>query len=161
MVTVFWISPCLVLKSFISLLNVSCNLSIFASSLFPRSWIILTITSLISFSRRFVFSTLLSYFSGDFSCSFICVVIVCLFILYRLLVWSPFCRQQGCGYITQPCLDSDVCLPCGWSWYGALLQASWWEGLVPAHWGRAESYPSGGWGFTSGWYEAAVCLGGL
>ena len=92
-VIAFCTSACLILKSGISLLSVSFNLSIFASSLFPISWITFTIISLKPFLWRLMISTSLSCFSGVFSYSLIWVITLCLFILYRFLLWSPFCRQ--------------------------------------------------------------------
>ena len=87
-VIVFCISTFLIFKSYVSLFTVSYNLSIFASSLFPRSQIIFTIISL-----KFVISRSLSCFSLDFSCSFSWVIILCFFILYRFLSWYSFCKQ--------------------------------------------------------------------
>ena len=51
-VIVFYISSCLSFISCISLVSVSCKLSIFASSLFPMSCIIFSINSLKTFSWR-------------------------------------------------------------------------------------------------------------
>ena len=44
-----------------------------------------------------------------------------------LCSWSPFHRLQGCSSSCFWCLPSG-----GWDWSRGLLQASWWEGLVPA-----------------------------
>ena len=92
-VIVFCIFACLHFKSCIYLLNVCWNLSVFVSSLFPMPWIIFTILSLKTFSWRMIISSSLSCFSGFFSCSLIWVIVLCLFTLYRLLMWSPFFRH--------------------------------------------------------------------
>lgn len=65
-VTVFCLSACLSFKYCISLLSVCCKLSIFASSLFPVSYIIFTIIYLKSFSWRLIISRSLSSLSGFF-----------------------------------------------------------------------------------------------
>ena len=59
----------------------SCIFLIFASILFPRSWIIFTIIILNSFSERLPIYTIFSCFSGVLSCSFIWYIALCLFIL--------------------------------------------------------------------------------
>ena len=65
-VTIFCISACLILKSCISSLNVFCNLLIFASGLFLRSWLIFTIISLVlevdNFQITYLFFCLFCFF---------------------------------------------------------------------------------------------------
>ena len=80
---------CLIFKSSIYLLNVSCNLLIFASSFFFFSLILDHLyhhySIFFSFLWRLLISSSLSCFSGVLSCSFICLIFLCLFILYSLL----------------------------------------------------------------------------
>ena len=80
-----------------SLLNISCIFSILVSRLFicnsilfSRFWIIFTIIILNSFSGRLPNSSSLVWFSGHLSCSFTCLVFLCLclFILLNCCVWG-------------------------------------------------------------------------
>ena len=121
----FCIFACLSFKSCTSLRNVCCNLSIFASSLFPVSYIIFTIISLKSFFWRLIIYTSLICLSGVFSCSLVWGIVLCLFIFIGF--WC------GLLFADKSCTP-DVHPSCGWSGYGGLLQASWWEGLLPAPW---------------------------
>ena len=66
LIIVFCISACLSFRSCISLLNVPFRLSVFASSLFPVSYIIFSMNSLKSFSWRLIILKSLSCFSGIF-----------------------------------------------------------------------------------------------
>ena len=68
---------CLFFSSSRSLVNFSCIFSIFASILFPRSWIIFTMIILNSFYGRLPVSTSLSCFSGVLSCPFIWDITFC------------------------------------------------------------------------------------
>src|SRR5574338_499451 len=75
-----------------SLLNLSCifsirfsRLFICKSILFSRFWIIFTIIIWNSLSGRFPISSSFVWFGGHLSCSFICWVFLCLFILFKLL----------------------------------------------------------------------------
>ena len=81
---------CLSFNSCISLLTVSCKLSIFASNLFLMSCIIFAIISLKSFSWRLIISRSLSCFSGVFSLLPYLSYSSLPFHFYRFLVWSPF-----------------------------------------------------------------------
>ena len=74
-----------------SLLNVSCCFYI----VFPRFWIIFTVTSLNSFSGRLPISSSFVWSGGFLPCSFICCIFLCLLIFLNLLcLGSPFHRLQ-------------------------------------------------------------------
>ena len=73
-----------------SLVNISCLFSIFASILFPRSWIIFTIIILNSFSGRLPVSISFSCFSGILSYPFIFDKTFCFVIVINFL-WYGFC----------------------------------------------------------------------
>ena len=87
-----------------SLLNISCNFSIFVSRLFVTPFCFQDFGSFllslfeIFFSDRFPISSSFVWFGGHFSCSFTCLVFLCLFILFRLLClgWA-FCILLVCG----------------------------------------------------------------
>ena len=68
------------------------------SIFFSRFWNIFTIIILNYFSGRFPISSSFVWFGGHLSCSFICWIFLCLFILFRLLClgWL-FCRLEVCG----------------------------------------------------------------
>ena len=66
-------------------INISCIFLIFASILFPRSWIIFTIIIQNSFSGKLLISASFSCFSGDLSCPFIWDITFCFFILINFL----------------------------------------------------------------------------
>ena len=70
---------CLFFSSSRSLVNISCIFSIFASILFPRSWITFTIIILNSFSGRLPISTSFHCISGVLSCPFIWDKTFCFF----------------------------------------------------------------------------------
>ena len=66
------------------------------SILFSRSWIILRIITMNSFSGRLPISSSFIWSYGFLPCSFICNIFFCHLILSDLLcLWSPFCRLQG------------------------------------------------------------------
>ena len=67
--SVLFISFCLFFSSSRSLVNMSCIFSIFASILFPRSWIFFTVIILNSFSGRLPISTLFSCFFWNLTLS--------------------------------------------------------------------------------------------
>ena len=88
---------CLLFKSFTSLLRISCKFSMYASILILRSWNILTVINLNSFSNRL-------FISSSFSCFFVGFYLVPLsetyffvisFFSNFLCLWSPFHRLQG------------------------------------------------------------------
>ena len=98
---VLFIIVCLLFSSCRSLLNFYCIFSI----LFPRFWIIFTITTLISFSGRLPISSSSVWSGGVLPCSFICCVFLCLLILLNLLcLGSPFHRLQVCSSCCFWCL---------------------------------------------------------
>ena len=68
-----FITVCLLFSSSRSLLNVSCIFSI----LFPRFWIIFTIITLNSFSRRLPVSSSFIWSCRFLPCSFVCNVFFC------------------------------------------------------------------------------------
>ena len=96
-IIVLFISVHLFFNSSRSLLNISCIFSIFASILFPRSWIIFIIIILNSFSGRLPISTSFSCFSLVLSCYFIWYTALCLFIL-SIFLWMGFC-STGCRIV--------------------------------------------------------------
>ena len=132
---------CLFLNSSRSLLNISCIFLIFASILFPRSWIIFTIIILNSFSGRFPISPSFSCFSGVLSYSFVWYIVLCLFILSVFLwMWFSFRRLQNCSSSCFCCLPSD-----GWGYLRGLCKLphgrDWWQvELGVALVARAQSY---------------------
>ena len=77
--SVLFISVCLFFSSSRSLVNICCIFSIFASILFPRSWIIFSIIILNSFPGKLPISTSFSCFSGILSCPFIWDITFCFF----------------------------------------------------------------------------------
>ena len=86
-----FIIVCLLFISSRCLLNVSCIFCI----LFPRFWIIFTISTLNSFSGRLPISSSFVWSDGFLPCSFICCLFLCLLILLNLLyLGSPFRRLQ-------------------------------------------------------------------
>ena len=92
-VKVFFISVCSLI--FLSLSNISYVFSICTSIHFPRSCIILTITTLTSLSGRLPISTLLSCSSRFLSYSFFWTIFLCLLILPNFLcLQSPFHRLK-------------------------------------------------------------------
>src|SRR5574337_419635 len=90
-----------------SLLNLSCIFSILVSKLFicdsiliSRFWINFTIIIRNSLSGRFPISSSFVWFGGHLSCSFICWLFLCLFILFKLLsLGFPFCILAVCGVL--------------------------------------------------------------
>ena len=137
---------CLFFKSSNSLLNMSYIFSVFASILFPRSWIIFSVIILIYFSGRLPVSISLSS-SEVSSCSFwnkkeyIWNIFLCCLILSNFLcMWAPFCRLQDCGSSCFWCVTlgcrvgsgsyvgflvggAGTCLPTGgWNW---ILSLRW------------------------------------
>ena len=68
------------------------------SILFSRFWIIFTIIILNSFSGRLPITFSFVWFGGLLSCSFTCLIFLCLFILFKLLClgWA-FCMLEVCG----------------------------------------------------------------
>ena len=86
-----FIIVCLLFSSSRSLLNVSCTFSI----LFPRFWIIFTISTLNSFSDRLPISSSFVWSGGCLPCSFLCSVFLYPLLLLNLLcLGSPFHRLQ-------------------------------------------------------------------
>ena len=83
---VLFIMVCLLFHSSRSLLNISCIFCI----LFSRFWIIFTIITWNSFSRRLPISSSFVWSGGYLLCSFICCVFLCLLILLNFL--------PGAGY---------------------------------------------------------------
>ena len=83
-------------KSSRSLFSISCILSVYASILFPISWIIFTIITLNSFSGRLPTYTSLIILLGIYSCSFIWDIVICHLILSNFLycgLHSTDCRN--------------------------------------------------------------------
>ena len=88
---VLFIIVCLLFSSSMSLLNVSCIISI----LFSRFWIIFTIITLNYFSGRLPISSSFVWSGGFLPCYFLCCVFLCLLIfLNSLCLGSPFRRLQ-------------------------------------------------------------------
>ena len=85
--SILFISVYLFFSSSGYLLNISCIFSIFASILFPRSWIIFTITTSNSFSGRLPISTSFSC-SGVLSCSFVWKIFVCFCGYLHSSIWA-------------------------------------------------------------------------
>ena len=81
-----------------SLLNTSYIFYVCASIFFPRSWIIIAIITLNSFSGNLPIFTSLSCSSGILSCSFFWNIFLCHLILSNFLcLWPPFQRLQDCS----------------------------------------------------------------
>ena len=122
------------------MLNLSCIFSILASRLFicdsiliSRFWINFTIIIRNSLSGRFPISSSFVWFGGHLSCSFICWVFLCLFILFKLLsLGCPFCILAVCGVlycgISSLCVGLYRCLV-KVSWLGKLVSVFWWVEL--------------------------------
>ena len=130
-------SRCLFFNCSRSSLNISHIFSIFASILFPRSWIIFTISILNPFSGRLPISTSFNFFLAF--CSFIWYIALCLFIL-PLFLWMSFSfhRLQDCSYSCFCCLPSR-----GWGYLRGLCMLPdgrdwWWVELGVALVGRAQ-----------------------
>ena len=94
--SVLFISVCLFFSYSRSLVNISYVFSIFASVLFPRSWLNFTIIILNYFSGRLPISTLFGYFSGVLSCPFIWDKALCFYIVVNFL-WCSFGSSCCCG----------------------------------------------------------------
>src|SRR5574337_1286286 len=130
----------IVLISSRSLLNLSCIFSIFVSRLFTcvsilisRFWINFTIIIWNSLSGRFPISSSLVWFGGHLSCSFICWVFLCLFILFILLFGVSF-LYSGSLWSSLYCGVSSLCVGLyRWlvkvSWLGKLVSVFWWVEL--------------------------------
>ena len=109
-----------------SLLNIYCILLTKASVLFLRSWIILTIITLYSFSKLPI-SSLFIEFYGFLSGSFFCNIgLSCLTLSDILHLWSPFHRLQGGS-------PSSVFCPLLGEFRPAVY-VGFLEGLIPALW---------------------------
>ena len=122
-----------------SLLNISYILSVCASILFLRSWIIFTVITLDSFSGWLLISTSLSCYSEIVSCFFIWNISPCCLILSDFLcLWSPFLRLHDCNSSSGVCppVDEVGPGPCA----GFQVRGT---GACPLV-GRAGSCPSGG-----------------
>ena len=107
-------------------LNISCILFIQASILFLRSWIILTIVTLDSFSELPIASSFIEFY-GFLSGSFFCNICLCCLTLSDILhLWSPFHRLQGGSPSSVICpLLGEFC---------PAVYVGFLEGLVPALW---------------------------
>ena len=89
------------------LLNLSCIFSVLVSRLFicdsiliSRFWINFTIIIQNSLSGRFPISSSFVWFGGHLSCSFTFWVLLCFFILFKLLsLGYPFCILAVCGVL--------------------------------------------------------------
>lgn len=97
----------------------------------------------------------LSCFSRLFSCSLIWIIILCLLILYRFLVWSLFCRQYGCSRHFWCLLPLWLNLVQGLA-AGFLMGGT---GACPLVAG-ADSYPSAGWALSLGEIRGSCVHGG-
>ena len=134
-----------------SLLNLSCIFSILVSRLFicdsiliSRFWINFTIIIQNSLSGRFPISSSFVWFGGHLSCSFICWVFLCLFILFKLLsLGCPFCILAVCGVLL------IVEFPrYGWGCTGGLSRFLSYGSLCQC---------SGGWSWISSLWSAMKC----
>ena len=123
-----------------SLLNISCTFSVLGSRLFicnfilfSRCWIIFTIIILNSISGRLPISSSFVWFSEHLSCSFICWVFLCLFLLFRLLCLGwPFCSWKF--VVPLYCGGSSLWVALDkWlvevSWLGKFVLVFWWVEL--------------------------------
>ena len=160
-VIVFCIYTCLSFQSCISLLSVSHRLSFSVSSLFPMSCIIFSIISLKSFSWRLIISRSPSCFSGVFPCSLGPSYSSLPFHFYRFGLWCPFWQtiellplfllmSAPPPHALWLKLEPGVAV-------GFLMGGT---GACPLVSGT-DSYPSGGWGFVSGWDERGLCAQGF
>ena len=122
------------------LLNPCLQLLICNSILFSRFWIIFTITIWNSLSGRFPISSSFVWFGGHLSCSFICWVFLCLFLLFILLF--------GVAFLYSGSLWSS--LYCGVSslWVGL------YRWLVKVSWLGKPVWCSGGWIWISSLWSA-------
>ena len=122
------------------MLNLSCIFSILASRLFicdsiliSGFWIIFTIIIRNSLSGRFPISSSFVWFGGHLSCSFICWLFLCLFILLKLL--SLACPSVFWKFVAPPyCGGSSLWVGLEeWfvkvSWLGKLVSVFWWVEL--------------------------------
>ena len=114
-VIAFCLSACLSVKWCIALLQVCCKWPVFASSLFPMSPIIFSITSLKAFFLEAENLQInLLFLLGGVSCSRIRFLVHCNFIGF-------WCDVLFAGNRVVASLISDVFSPCGWSWHWGLI----------------------------------------